>query len=86
MNTPKFADITPTGPQGDFGMLSSGMSGEPATGTPFPAYYGYELASILAGPDAQLQAAAATGTLHRAGQPRRRNANCRCPLLTSEPY
>jgi hypothetical protein len=33
---------------GDFGLLSSGYSGEPATDTPFPPYYGYQLASVLA--------------------------------------
>jgi hypothetical protein len=32
----------------DFGMFSSGTSGEPAVDTPYPPYYGYELASLLA--------------------------------------
>ena len=32
----------------DFGMFSSGTSGEPAVDTPYPPYYGYELASELA--------------------------------------
>lgn len=43
-------------PQGDFGMLSSGTSGEPATDTPFPSYYGYALASLLTAPGAHLSA------------------------------
>lgn len=43
-------------PQGDYGMLSSGTSGEPAVDTPFPAYYGYLLASLLASPGARLTA------------------------------
>jgi len=32
----------------DFGLFSSGTSGEPTVDTPFPPYYGYELASLLA--------------------------------------
>ena len=43
-------------PQGDFGMLSSGTSGEPAADTPFPAYYGCMLASLLTAPGARLSA------------------------------
>ena len=43
-------------PQGDFGMLSSGTSGEPAADTPFPAYDGYALASLLTAPGAHLSA------------------------------
>lgn len=43
-------------PQGDFGMLSSGTSGEPAVDTPFPSYYGYELASLLTAPGSWLRA------------------------------
>lgn len=43
-------------PQGDFGMLSSGTSGEPALDTPFPSYYGYQLASLLTAPGSTLQA------------------------------
>jgi hypothetical protein len=35
-------------PTADFGMFSSGTSGEPAVDTPYPPYYGYELASLLA--------------------------------------
>lgn len=35
-------------PTADFGMFSSGTSGEPAVNTPFPPYYGYVLASRLA--------------------------------------
>lgn len=37
-------------------MLSSGTSGEPATDTPFPSYYGYALASLLTAPGAHLSA------------------------------
>jgi hypothetical protein len=43
-------------PQGDYGMLSSGSSGEPPLDTPFPAYYGYQLASLLTAPGSWLQA------------------------------
>jgi len=35
-------------PSADFGMFSSATSGEPAMDTPYPPYYGYELASKLA--------------------------------------
>jgi cellulose binding protein with CBM2 domain len=35
-------------PTADFGMFSSASSGEPAVDTPYPPYYGYELASKLA--------------------------------------
>ncbi len=35
-------------PTADFGMFSSGTSGEPAVNTPLPPYYGYQLASRLA--------------------------------------
>jgi Cellulose binding domain len=35
-------------PTADFGMFSSGSSGEPAVDTPYAPYYGYELASKLA--------------------------------------
>jgi hypothetical protein len=35
-------------PTADFGMFSSGSSGEPAVDTPYPPYYGYQLASKLA--------------------------------------
>ena len=35
-------------PTADFGMFSSATSGEPAIDTPYPPYYGYELASKLA--------------------------------------
>ncbi len=35
-------------PSADFGMFSSATSGEPAIDTPYPPYYGYELASLLA--------------------------------------
>jgi hypothetical protein len=35
-------------PTADFGMFSSGSSGEPAVNTPYPPYYGYLLASKLA--------------------------------------
>jgi Cellulose binding domain len=35
-------------PTADFGMFSSATSGEPAVDTPYPPYYGYELASKLA--------------------------------------
>jgi hypothetical protein len=35
-------------PTADFGMFSSGSSGEPAVDTPYAPYYGYELASLLA--------------------------------------
>ena len=35
-------------PSADFGMFSSGSSGEPAVDTPYAPYYGYELASLLA--------------------------------------
>ena len=35
-------------PTGDFGMFSSGSSGEPAVDTPYPPYYGYQLAAKLA--------------------------------------
>ena len=35
-------------PTGDFGMFSSGSSGEPAADTPYPPYYGYQLAAKLA--------------------------------------
>jgi hypothetical protein len=35
-------------PTADFGMFSSGTSGEPAVDTPYPPYYGYQLASLLA--------------------------------------
>jgi hypothetical protein len=35
-------------PTADFGMFSSASSGEPAIDTPYPPYYGYELASKLA--------------------------------------
>lgn len=35
-------------PSADFGMFSSGTSGEPAVDTPYAPYYGYELASLLA--------------------------------------
>lgn len=39
-------------PTADFGMFSSGTSGEPAVDTPYPPYYGYLLASKLAVPGA----------------------------------
>lgn len=32
---------------GDYGVLSNGQSGEPAANTPFPAYYGMQMASYL---------------------------------------
>ncbi|WP_457795948.1 hypothetical protein [Methylocystis sp. S23] len=32
---------------GDYGVLSNGLSGEPAANTPFPAYYGMQMASLL---------------------------------------
>lgn len=32
---------------GDFGILSNGLSGEPAANTPFPTYYGMRMASLL---------------------------------------
>jgi hypothetical protein len=35
-------------PTADFGMFSSGSSGEPAVDTPYAPYYGYQLASKLA--------------------------------------
>jgi Cellulose binding domain len=35
-------------PTADFGMFSSASSGEPAVDTPYPPYYGYELAAKLA--------------------------------------
>jgi Cellulose binding domain len=35
-------------PTADFGMFSSATSGEPAMDTPYPPYYGYELAAKLA--------------------------------------
>ena len=35
-------------PTADFGMFSSGSSGEPAADTPYPPYYGYALAAKLA--------------------------------------
>jgi hypothetical protein len=35
-------------PTADFGMFSSGSSGEPAVNTPYPPYYGYLLTSKLA--------------------------------------
>jgi hypothetical protein len=35
-------------PTADFGMFSSGTSGEPAVDTPYAPYYGYDLASKLA--------------------------------------
>ncbi len=35
-------------PTADFGMFSSGSGGEPAVNTPYPPYYGYQLASKLA--------------------------------------
>jgi hypothetical protein len=35
-------------PTADFGMFSSATSGEPAMDTPYPPYYGYQLASKLA--------------------------------------
>jgi Cellulose binding domain len=35
-------------PTADFGMFSSATGGEPAMDTPYPPYYGYELASKLA--------------------------------------
>ena len=35
-------------PTADFGMFSSGTSGEPSVDTPYAPYYGYELASLLA--------------------------------------
>jgi cellulose binding protein with CBM2 domain len=35
-------------PGADFGMFSSATSGEPAVDTPYPPYYGYELAAKLA--------------------------------------
>ena len=35
-------------PTADFGMFSSGSSGEPAVDTPYPPYYGYQLAAKLA--------------------------------------
>ena len=35
-------------PTADFGMFSSGSTGEPAVDTPYAPYYGYELASLLA--------------------------------------
>ena len=35
-------------PTADFGMFSSGSSGEPAADTPYPPYYGYQLAAKLA--------------------------------------
>jgi len=35
-------------PTADFGMFSSGSSGEPAVDTPYPPYYGYALAAKLA--------------------------------------
>ena len=37
-------------------MLSSGTGGEPAAGTPFPAYDGYALASLLTAPGTRLSA------------------------------
>ena len=35
-------------PTADFGLLSSGSGGETAVNTPYPPYYGYQLASKLA--------------------------------------
>ncbi len=35
-------------PTADFGMFSSGTGGEPAADTPYPPYFGYQLASKLA--------------------------------------
>jgi hypothetical protein len=35
-------------PTADFGMFSSATSGEPAMDTPYPPYYGYQLAALLA--------------------------------------
>jgi Cellulose binding domain len=35
-------------PTADFGMFSSGSTGEPAVDTPYAPYYGYELAALLA--------------------------------------
>ena len=32
---------------GDYGVLSNGQSGEPAANTPFPTYYGMQMASLL---------------------------------------
>lgn len=41
-------------PAADFGMFSSGTSGEPAVDTPYPPYYGYQLAARLAVKGAQV--------------------------------
>lgn len=41
-------------PTADFGMFSSASGGEPAMDTPYPPYYGYELASKLAAPGAKV--------------------------------
>lgn len=42
--------------QGDFGVLSSGTSDEPPVDTPFPTYYGYQLASLLTAPGSRVSA------------------------------
>jgi hypothetical protein len=47
---------TPT--TGDFGLVSSGGPESGAAGSPYPPYYGYELASMLASPGSRLRAIA----------------------------
>lgn len=42
--------------QGDFGVLSSGTNDEPPVNTPFPTYYGYQLAALLTAPGSRVSA------------------------------
>jgi len=69
---------------GDYGVLSSG-SGEPAANTPFPTYYGLQMASLLGKAGDTLVAASSSNTLLTAHAVRQANGSLALLLINKDP-
>lgn len=73
-----------TATYGDYGVLSNGQSGEPAANTPFPAYYGFQMATLLGKAGDTLVDASSSNNLLTAHAVRQANGSLALLLINKD--
>jgi hypothetical protein len=70
---------------GDYGVLSNGLSGEPAANTPFPTYYGLQMMSLLGKAGDVLVSASSSNSLLSTHAVRQANGSLALILINKDP-
>ncbi len=78
-------DLYGSATYGDYGILSNGSSGEPAANTPFPSYYGMQMASLLGKAGDKLVATSSSNSLLTTHAVRQANGSLALILINKDP-